>query len=206
MRRGLDDPVRTIFDQLVTGVATLVDIDDGWVAVSVDAWATAPITVGEDVADTITAPPIGPGAQIPYRVTNGQIVVRTANEMPVRVKVVWWGEYRPPQIDRPIIGPTAKTHPEQLLIPADGAWHRVQVPSVGQFALTVQAAHANGGLMRVSTHDTYGIELAAGQMLHLPAWNGTLLAKYEPSGRETDGELVTMKHENGWEFRYEVSA
>lgn len=33
-----------------------------------------------------------------------------------------------------------------------------------------------------------------------------LLAKYEPGARETDGELMTMKHENGWTFNYEVSA
>lgn len=177
--------------------------DDGWCAVIMPGTATSAVVVGENALDASTSAPIGPGSQLPYRVTSGGLHIRTTFSKSPHVKVVWWGEYEPATIIRPVIGSTAKDRNEAIFVPADNTQHTIESPSTGQFALTITASPHNLGVMRVASTNKSGTWLSPGQQLFLPQFNGTVQARYEPAADESGGEIVSIKHENDFNFSYD---
>lgn len=179
-----------------------LESDDGWVAVVVHPRSVAGLVVGENALDAATSVPIGTSSQFPYRVTDGGLHLRTSFNKGMYVKVVYWGEFRPATVVRPVIGSTAKDRDTAFVVPGDGSWYKIEEPSEGQFALTIASDPNNLGTFRVATMDKHGVWLVPGEKIFFPNFNGTVKALYESADGEPSGRIVSVKHENDYNWGY----
>jgi len=190
-----------IFYATIQGDHHLYALSDGWYAVVCHSWATAPITVADDAAGCMVAAPVGQGGQLPYYVSDGTLHIRTGSQMPVAIAVYFCGEHRPAQIDRPVIGSTAKTPIDEILLPESGELVVIHRPATGCHTLIVQASPDNDprGRLLVSSNEKHGIYLQPGASITLPQSNGQLAARWLGLG---SAAVNIMKIENAYDWAY----